>query len=153
MKKLTKIFTALILITLLATMLFACVDTTQDTKGTMTLVLFDGDYSEEFTVDLQELADSNQKSTGLIAVLDFLKAKGKVTYTADSTGMLSQVNEVKKQGNKWVYLYTDVQKDFDVTEWASTIEYKGKTYNNSGVGAKEMSIVKDCTIVISTITF
>lgn len=153
MKKFSKIIVAILLVSILAVSLFACVDTNQDKEGSMTLVLYEGDYSQEFTVNLKELADSNQSNTGLIAVLDFLKDKGLVTYTADATGMLSQVNEVKNHDNHYVYLYTDLEKDFDLTEYASTIEYKGKSYNNSGVGAKDMSIVDGCTIVISTIAF
>ena len=155
MKKLLTVILTLALLCTLSLALFACTDpaTPGDNTSTMTLVLLDGDYVEEFTVDLDKLASSEQKSKGLLAVLDYLKQTENLTYTADSTGFLTQVNEIKQEGNKYIYLYTSVAKDEDLTQYASSIEYKGKKYSNSGVGAKDMTIEKDCVIIISVIVW
>lgn len=162
MKKLLTVILTLALLCTLSLALFACTDpaTPGDTSGdvepvekTMTLVLLEGDYIEEFTVDLDKLASSEQKSKGLLAVLDYLKQTENLTYSTDSTGLLTQVNEIKQEDNKYVFLYTSVAKDEDLTQYASSIEYKGKKYSNSGVGAKDMTIEKDCVIIISVIVW
>lgn len=153
MKKLLTVILTLALLCTLSLALFACTDPATPGEKTMTLVLLDGDYVEEFTVDLDKLASSEQKSKGLLAVLDYLKQTENLTYTADSTGYLTQVNEIKQEGNKYIYLYTSVAKDEDLTQYASSIEYKGKKYSNSGVGAKDMTIEKDCVIIISVIVW
>lgn len=162
MKKLLTVILTLALLCTLSLALFACTDpaTPGDTSGdvepvkkTMTLVLLDGDYVEEFTVDLDKLASSEQKSKGLLAVLDYLKQTEGLTYAMDASGFLTQVNEIKQEDNKYVFLYTSVAKDEDLTQYASSIEYKGKKYSNSGVGAKDMTIEKDCVIIISVIVW
>lgn len=156
MKKLTLIIVTIALLCTLSLALFACTDpdTPDYASGdTMTLVLLEGDYVEEFTVDLEKFAASAQKSEGLLAVLDYLKQTEDLTYTTDASGLLTQVNEIKQEGNKYVYLYTSVAKDEDLTQYASSIEYKGKTYPDSGVGAKDMTIEKDCVIIISVIVW
>lgn len=171
MKKLTAIIATIFILCTLSLALFACEDITLspqtpsgdvsgDVSGdntpvseTMTLVLLDGDYLEEFTVPLDEVYADGQTGKGVFAVLDYLKAKGEITYTADSTGFLTQVNGIKQEGNKYIYLYTSVEKDADVSQYASTIEYKGKQYPNSGFGASQMTIEKDCVIIISVIVW
>ena len=162
MKKLLTVILTLALLCTLSLALFACTDpaTPGDTSGdvepvekTMTLVLLEGDYVEEFTVDLDKLASSEQKSKGLLAVLDYLKQTEGLTYAMDASGLLTQVNEIKQEGNKYIYLYTSVAKDEDLTQHASSIEYKGKKYSSSGVGAKDMTIEKDCVIIISVIVW
>lgn len=162
MKKLLTVILTLALLCTLSLALFACTDpaTPCDTSGdvepvekTMTLVLLEGDYVEEFTVDLDKLASSEQKSKGLLAVLDYLKQTEGLTYAMDASGFLTQVNEIKQEDNKYVFLYTSVAKDEDLTQYASSIEYKGKKYSNSGVGAKDMTIEKDCVIIISVIVW
>ncbi len=155
MKKLTLIIVTIALLCTLSLALFACTDpaNSDDNTGTMTLVLLEDDYVEEFTVDLDKLAASEQNSEGLLAVLDYLKQTEDLTYTTDASGFLTQVNEIKQEGNKYIYLYTSVAKDEDLTQYASSIEYNGKKYPNSGVGAKEMTIEKDCVIIISVIVW
>lgn len=151
MKKLLTVILTLALLCTLSLALFACTDPATPGEKTMTLVLLDGDYVEEFIVDLDKLASSEQKSKGLLAVLDYLKKTEGLTYAMDASGFLTQVNEIKQEDNKYVFLYTSVAKDEDLTQYASSIEYKGKKYSNSGVGAKDMTIEKDCVIIISVI--
>lgn len=162
MKKLLTVILTLALLCTLSLALFACTDpaTPGDTSGdvepvekTMTLVLLEGNYVEEFTVNLDKFASSEQKSKGLLAILDYLKQTEGLTYAMDASGFLTQVNEIKQEDNKYVFLYTSVAKDEDLTQYASSIEYKGKKYSNSGVGAKDMTIEKDCVIIISVIVW
>ena len=156
MKKYAKIITAILLVSLLALTLFACINPDNDSKGTMTLVILNGDEAKEYTVDLAKLPSGDTKSTGLMAVLDYLKNEGKLTYTSQDSGYgayLTQVGDLQEGGGKYIYVYTDVEKDIDVSEYAQQIKYKNKSYTNSGVGASQMSIKSGCTIIITYIIY
>ncbi|MDE6474554.1 MAG: hypothetical protein K2L70_05595 [Clostridia bacterium] len=153
MKKYAKIITAILIISMLSLALFACVNPDSDKEGKMTLVLLDGDNAKEYVVDLSKLPSGNSQ-TGLISVLEYLQNDGRLTYSIDGT-LLTQVGDLKNDAgaNKWVWLYTDVEKDINVTEFATQITYKGKTYTDSGLGANLMSIKDGCTIIITYMIF
>ena len=154
MKKYAKILVAILLISLLATALFACINPDSDSQGKMTLVVLDGDNTKEYSVQLEDVTDISSK--GLVAILDHLKAKGELTYSSNDSGYgayLTQVNGLSEGNGIYVYVYTDVQADFDVSQYASQITYKDKSYTNSGVGISQMSVKDGCTIVITTISF
>lgn len=53
--------------------------------------------------------------------------------------------------NTYLYIYTSVEKDYDVSGDATTVEYKGKTLTSSGVGIGSMSVVDGAIIYIGTI--
>ncbi|MBD5100555.1 MAG: hypothetical protein HDT29_04720 [Clostridiales bacterium] len=148
MKKYAKIITAILLVTLLALTFVACIDPDNDSQGTMTLVLLNGDDAKEYTVDLSKIpSDSNQ--TGLMAVLDYLQSDGQLTYTEEG-GLLTKVGDlINGVDGKYIYIYTDVESDFDVSEYAVQITYKEKSYTNSGWGASQTSVKDGCTIVIT----
>lgn len=156
MKKLNKIIISILLISILSVCLFACFDNTTNNTGsgdqqsTMTLVVLNGDNAKEYNVDLSKFTVTN----GLLSVLDYLVSIEELTYTANS-GFLTQVNDlVQDAGNGvYLYLYTDVEADYDVTQWVTTKEYNGKTLTSSGVEAKNMHIVANCTIMITTIIY
>ena len=66
---------------------------------------------------------------------------------------MSAVGDLKQEGNRYIYLYTSVEEDFDVSEYKSTVEYKGQTLTSAGVGAKDMHVKDGAVIYIGTITF
>lgn len=153
-KKYAKIITAILLVSLLALTLFACFDSGNDTEGTMTLVLINGDDVKEYVVDLSKIPSGNS-STGLMAVLDYLQNEGKLTYDATG-GFLNQVGDLKNNennNNMWISIYTDVESDVSVAEWATTVTHKGVTCTSSDFGASQMSIKDGCTIIITLIYF
>ena len=91
-----------------------------------------------------------------MAVLEYLKNNNNLTYTSQESAYgayLTQVNSLKEENGNYIYLYTDVEKDFDVSEYATTVDYDGKTLTNSGVGVSQMSVKEGCTILITTISF
>ena len=153
MKKYAKIITAILLVFLLALTFVACIDPDNDSQGTMTLVLLNGDDAKEYTVDLSKIP-SDSVQTGLIAVLDYLQTDGQLTYT-EAGGLLTQVGDLieDRVDGKYIYIYTDVEADFDVSEYAVQITYKEKSYTNSGLGASQMNIKDGCTIVITYIVW
>lgn len=129
-------------------------DTTAATEpetvgATMTLVLMT-ETPTVLTVNLNGLTVDK----GLISVLDALKAQEKLTYT-DDNGFLTQVGELTQDSaaGVYLYLYTTVAADADVSEYASEITYDGKKIPSSGVGATAMHIEEGCTIVIGIITY
>lgn len=154
MKKYAKIISILLLVFLLATALFACINPDRDSQGKMKLVvLYDEENAEEYTVDL---ADVKNSSNGLIAILDYLQNNGMLEYSANDSGYgayLTKVGGLKEGNGYYLYVYTDVEADFDVTQYASQISYKNKTFTNIGIGVSQMSIKSGCTIIITLIKF
>ncbi len=149
MKNIKKI----IVLTLILALVFAlvgCIEPSADTEGEMTVVVGETAY----TVDLSKVTINN----GLLSVLEYLKESQGLVYKTrtDSYGtMITEVNELKENAGTgtYLFLYTSVEKDYDVSEYATTKDYNGVTLTSSGVGASLMSIEKDCVILITTITY
>ncbi|MDE5654046.1 MAG: hypothetical protein K2I46_00365 [Clostridia bacterium] len=154
-KKYAKIITAILLVSLLALTLFACFDSGNDSEGTMTLVLLNGDDAKEYVVDMSKLPSGNSQSTGLVAILDYLQDDGQLTYSIDNGGLLNQVGDLEGNNNKhtFISIYTSVTKDISVAEWAQTVTYKDVKCTSSARGASEMSILADCVIILSLETW
>lgn len=115
--------------------------------GSMTLVLA-GEEISEYTVEL----DGLDLSSGLISVLEKLKSENKLDYEMKAD-MLERVGNVKNDFTKgeYIYVYTSVMEDFDVSQYVETVEYKGQTLTSSGVGVDKMSIEPGAVIYIGTI--
>lgn len=153
MKKYAKIIAIILVVCTLSIALFACIDDTNDTQGKMTLVVLPLEgKAQEFSVDLSKLPSGENSSTGLIAVLDYLQDNNKLTYTLKGT-MLTKVGDLQEGNGYYVYIYTDVEEDYDVTQYVSTVTYKDKTYTSSGKGASLMSMKEGCTVIITLYSF
>ena len=142
------------LVSLLALALFACINPERDSEGKMTLVVLDGENTKVYTVDLAKIPSGNNKSTGLMAILDYLQDKGELTYSSQDSSYgayLTKVNSIVPQGNEFVAIYTSVTKDS--YEGAPTVTYDGKEYASSGLGASSMSILADCVIILTKGTY
>ncbi len=158
--------TALMLVVLVIASVFsmtACTDngdnqgsttttTTENVKvETMTLVV-GTETPTVYTVELDEV----ETDKGIMPVLEYLKTTKGLDYASDDTGygaFLTKVGELEQKDNSYIYLYTSVEKDKDVSQYATTVEFEGKTLCSSGVGASEMTVEADCIIYIGTITF
>lgn len=116
-------------------------------EGKATVVVA-GAETVEYTVNLGKV----EGNKGLVSVLEYLKEKEGLDYAITGT-MLDYVGDVKNDYEKgeYVYLYTSVEKDKDVTEWATTIDYKGTTLTSSGVGATDMSLEDGAIIYVGII--
>lgn len=153
MKKIISLIALILLISLIAMTFVACGGDV-DESGFMTLVVKNGDDIKAYKVDLSKISD--ESNTGVMAVLEYLKNNNNLTYTSQESAYgayLTQVNSLKEENGNYIYLYTDVEKDFDVSEYATTVDYDGKTLTNSGVGVSQMSVKEGCTILITTISF
>ena len=154
-KNFAKLITAILLVSLLALTLFACINPGNDNEGTMTLVLINGDDVKEYVVDLSKLPSGDKQSTGLIAVLDYLQNEGKLTYSA-SDGFLNRVGNLEGSSaeHTFIAIYTSVEKDkAPEADWVKNITHKGVKCTTSIEGAKTMSILADCVVILCIDTY
>ena len=131
--------------------LFACKNES-DEAGEMTLVLA-GDSVVEYEIDLAKV----DIDRGLVSVLEYLKEEKGLEYEISGT-YLNKVGKIENNAanaaeGKYLYIYTSVEADIDVSQYASEVEYEGKTLTSSGVGAAEMHIEDGCVIYIGYIVW
>ena len=69
--------------------------------------------------------------------------------------MLTKVGELENDAaaGEWIYVYTTVEDDIDVSQYATTVQYDGQSITSSGKGAHEMTIAKDAIISIGLIVY
>ena len=137
MKKLLSIF---ILFALIITSLTACIETKD---GTVTVVI-GTQTPAEYTLDFK----TEEIENGLLSVLDLLE----IDYDI-SNGFLNGVGELHPEAPEYIYIYTSVEADVDVSDWAQSMEYGGKTLVGTGFGASEMHITDGAFIYIGTIVY
>ena len=157
MKKITSIILALLVICSLFSM-SACSDnndttTTTVKPATMTLVV----GTKSPTIYIVEL-DGLETDKGIMPILEHLKQTKGLRYASNygtygsyltKVGDLEQNDELKS----YIYLFTSVEKDRDVTEYSRTVKFEGKQLFSAGVGASELTIEDGCIIYIGTVQF
>ena len=114
-------------------------------------VVLGNENQTAYTVDLDEITVDN----GLFSVLDHLKKAEGLTYSCDPSGFLTEVGNVKQDTSTgtYIYIYTSVEADQDVSQYATTMTYNGLTLISSGVGAKDMTVSDGAVIYIGTIVW
>jgi len=119
-------------------------------EGDTFTVVVAGEVVCEYTVPLDKITGED----GFISVLDYLEEMDVIDYELDGT-MLKKVGELENDAaaGEWIYLYTTVQDDIDVSQYAMTVEYDGKSITSAGVGAYDMSIEKDAVIYVGIIVY
>ena len=108
------------------------------------------DTAVYFTVDKDVMANVDGKT--LQDYMDALVKKDQLTYSGDSTAyglMINTVNDIKADANKGEYwfIYSDDEEN-TTTEWAPAIEFEGKTYKSTTLGASSLPIKIGCTYVL-----
>lgn len=86
-----------------------------------------------------------------ICLTDILDAED-IGYEMSGT-FVNAVDGITLGSGEYLYFYTSVAADYDVSAWATTVEKNGVTLTNSGVGAGEMTIEDGCTIYIGKIVY
>lgn len=86
-----------------------------------------------------------------VCLLDVLDSEN-IGYEMSGT-LVNAVDGITLGSGEYIYFYTSVAADYDVSAWATTVEVNGVTLTNSGVGAADMTIENGCTIYIGTITY
>lgn len=140
----TRTLALLLALLLVAVTFVGCKQEEKSERGFCTVVL-EAEPAVEYRVNLDNVTGTN----GLFAVLDYLKESEGLSYEENS-GMLTEVGDVKQDttAGKYVYIWTSVEKDFDVSAYASTQTYGDLTLTSSGVGAKDMTVTDGAVIYI-----
>lgn len=142
-----KLLASLLILTLALFSLAAC--SQSDKVGSVTLVL-GTETPREYTADLEKLCEGN----GIIPLLNYLKETEGLDYSISGT-YLNSVGEIKNDyaSGTYIYIYTSVERDFDVSEYKMTLNYKGTELVSTGVGATEMTLTDGAIIYIGAIVW
>ena len=151
MKNLRRIAAMLVVLMLACLVFTACGKEVPD-AGSVTVVLEAGET--KYTVPL----DKVEGNEGLVSVLNYLKTAENVDFTYEDSSygaFVTAVGDVKQDADNGIYLlfWTSVEADFDVSEYATTKTFEGKTLTSSGVGASSMTMEPGAVIYIGTVQY
>ncbi len=145
-----KILSLLLVAALLGCALTSCaLFSENDTAGTATLVI-GTETPKVYEVPLSQLS----AGAGLFPVFEYLGENEGLEYDISGT-MLNSVGGLANDYDlgRYIYIYTSVEKDFDVSEYKMEMEYEGKTLVSAGVGFNEMSVTDGAIIYIGLISW
>ena len=120
----------------------ACTPTS--TGGGTATVVIGTDTPTEYTLVFQDGDITN----GLLSAFDMLELEYDI-----SGGFLNGVGDLNPQPPTYIWIYTSVSADADVSSYATTLVYKGATLTSTGKGAEEMTIEDGAIIYVGTITY
>lgn len=126
----------------------------QANEGTFRVVLMPKTgEAQEYTVDIA-LLEGNLNGEAAIMQLVGNHGVG-VSWEESSYGkyLLSIGNVQPTEANEFVQLFTSVEKDKGVDAYAVTTEYDGVSLTTSRFGITQMSVEKDCVILIKVGTY
>ena len=153
MKKISKILIAFTLVLSLF-LLSACTapessDNTGGGSGDTVTFAIEGSVLTEYTVDVSKI----NLSGGVMALLNYLEGIDALDYEMDGT-MISSLGELTNgEGGKYIYLFTSVESDFDVSVYSKTAKYRGMTLTSARVGASDMTLVAGAVIYATLVSF
>ncbi len=158
MKKfnLSKKLLALVLtLAALFTVLCGCADPNPDAiKGTATVVIAETE-TKTFSINFEDAKLT--KNSNAYDLLAYLHEKENLALETTDGAYGKSLNKVGQLVNgadgKYIYVYTSVEQDFDVSAYATTVTYDNKTLTSSGVSISSMHITDGCIIYITLITF
>lgn len=145
----------LLALLLVVTTLFAFVACNQSdsvVKGTVTVVEYvEGGTDKEYVVDLSK---ANEPQS-VMDVLKYLNKEKNVTLAYDESNFLTAFGSLAQDKSRGVYIFwwTSVESDWDVTEWAYEKTYKGTKLVTSGVGVAEAKLEDGAIYYIGTIEY
>lgn len=153
MKKISKILIAFTLILSLLLLSACTAPESSDNNGggsgdTVTLVI-EGEVLTEYTVDASKI----NLEGGVMALINYLESADALDYEMDGT-MINSIGELTNgEGGKYIYLFTSVESDFDVSVYSKTAKYRGMTLTSARVGANEMTLVAGAVIYATLVSF
>lgn len=152
MKKRILLITTLLVVAAMLVFSFVACGQEQETtpkEGTCSVVLVSKQGEVQvYSVDIAELGTT---LTGEAAINQIAQKHGlQVDWQESQYGkFFNSIGIVKPEAaNEFVQLFTSVEKDKDVSVYATTVEYDGKTLTSSAFGITQMSVEKDCIIYI-----
>ncbi|MBR5140827.1 MAG: hypothetical protein IKV16_07210 [Clostridia bacterium] len=142
-----RILSAILLVVVLVFNFSAC--TENDSVGNATLVIATEEI-QVYDIPLSKLSDGE----GLMPVFEYLKAENGLEYSIDGT-MINSIGGLENDyaSSSYIYIFTSVEADFDVSQYKEEVVYEGKTLVNSGVGFDRMTVSDGAVIYIGLVTF
>ena len=142
-----KILSFALVLALLLCMLCAC--SKNDPVGNATLVIATEEKAV-YDIPLSKLAEGK----GLMPAFEYLKEEAGLEYDI-SGSMINSIGGLENDYDmgSYIYIYTSVEADFDVSEYKTEVEYEGKTLVSSGVGFDQMTLTDGAIIYIGLISW
>ncbi len=168
MKKTVKVITLMLALAVLAISLIACneeqiaentpkteetsiIEVGNQSSGKVMKLVVGGAKETVYSVDFSGIG----LNEGALSIIKYLAENKGLEYELDGT-MLTRVGAIKQDAasRTYVYLWTSVEADFDVSEWAPQNKtWGGKTLTASGVGALDMTIENGAVIYVGTVSY
>lgn len=121
-------------------------------EATVTLVLKDDSdgADDAYVVKISDLSEGD----GIIPLLTYVSETHGLAFEM-SGSMISRIGHLENNAEtgEWIYIYTSVIADMDVSEYKSTVEYNGQTLTSAGVGASDMHLEDGCVIYVGIIKY
>ena len=152
-----KIKAALLLLLLVAICIsvVSC-GTNESVKGVITVVVENENVGTSSVVDTTAYEVDLDKVTGegVKGVFEYLKENENLTFEM-SSGMINKLGSLYNDytAGTYIYLYTSIEADFDVSQYKMTKEYGDITLTSSGVGIDDMHLEEGCIIYVGTISY
>ena len=150
MKKIRLSVVVLTIIAVLCSVLLftACTKDGMPAKGAYAIVIEDNGAFTKYDVKAVD-ADSVEKA------LKLLSEKEDNFAFSETGGFINEVGTLKNDAtaNAYIMIYTSVEKDFDVSQYATTTDYKGVTLTSSGFGFKDMHVEEGAIILFKVVKF
>ena len=124
---------------------------TQDVNGSCRVVIM-GETATEYSVDLSKV----EVSEGVFSLLKYLKDNENLTLEFNSGAYgaeLTKLGALSPNGNEYIWVWTSVSKDFDVSSWAQTTTYDGVSLTTSGLGVSSMTVEDNAVYYFSLVSF
>ena len=154
MKKTLTLFLTLLTILIVALSLFGCGDTDvcKNAKGEIVIKTSESNV-ETFNFNFKDI---DMESFTVFDVLKYLNQNDRLDleYTESATGaFLTKVGNLKNGNGYYIYIYTSVESDKDVSAYGEEIEHGGRKLWSSGLGISSMSVEDKCVILFQLIYF
>ncbi len=120
---------------------------------TLTIVVASDNATVDYTVEMSKV----DTTKGVIGLFDYFKANTNFDYVGSEGPyglFLTKVCFLEvKEKNDFICIYTSVEKDKDVSEYAQTIDYKGKKVTTSGLGVSSMHLEANAVVYFNLSSF
>ena len=144
MKKLLSL--TLVLVMILASL---CACSKNSSEGSATLVIATEEI-QAYDIPLGEL----KAGKGLGPVFEYLKEEKGLEYEVDGTMIVSIGGlENDYETGRYIYIFTSVESDFDVSEYKKEVNYNGKKLVSAGFGFNELTVSDGAVIYIGLVAW
>ena len=144
MKVITKILALTLAMILAALCLFSCSPKVDEEGDVLVVIEFEDGTAKEYELLLEKVENKDEGAAGILEYLKNREEDPLSLNMSDSTygKYIHGIGGIEEDtaANKYVMVYTSVEKDFGTWEGVGELTYKGRTLKNAGVGVSEMTV-------------